>query len=63
VIDDATGEPFVWRPMPVVVPVSDRLRQQLAGEEHQRLADAAAAAHAFRLVSYPWPARAMAMGR
>ena len=50
VIDDATGAPFVWRPMPVVVPVSDRLRQQLAGEEHQRRADAAAAAHAFRLV-------------
>jgi acetoin utilization deacetylase AcuC-like enzyme len=47
VIDDATGAPFVWRPMPVVVPVSDRLRQQLAGEEHQRLAAAAAAAHAF----------------
>jgi acetoin utilization deacetylase AcuC-like enzyme len=50
VIDDATGAPFVWRPMPVVVPVSDRLRQQLAGEEYQRRADAAAAAHAFRLV-------------
>ena len=47
VIDDATGEPFVWRPMPVVVPVSDRLRRQLAGEEHQRRADVAAAAHAF----------------
>jgi acetoin utilization deacetylase AcuC-like enzyme len=50
VIDDATGAPFVWRPMPVVVPVSDRLRRQLAGEEHQRRADAAAAAHAFRLL-------------
>lgn len=50
VIDDATGAPFAWRPMPVVVPVSDRLRRQLAGEEHQRRADAAAAAHAFRLL-------------
>lgn len=49
VIDDATGAPFVWRPMPVVVPASDRLRQQLAGDEHRRLADDAAAAHAFRL--------------
>ncbi len=50
VIDDATGAPFAWRPMPVVVPVSDRLRRQLAGEEHRRRADAAAAAHAFRLL-------------
>jgi acetoin utilization deacetylase AcuC-like enzyme len=49
VIDDATGAPFAWRPMPVVVPVSDRLRRQLAGEEHRRRADAAAAAHAVRL--------------
>jgi acetoin utilization deacetylase AcuC-like enzyme len=50
VIDDATGAPFAWRPMPVVVPVSERLRQQLAGEEYQRRADAAAAAHVFRLL-------------
>ncbi|HEY6322472.1 MAG TPA: hypothetical protein VJA16_13030 [Thermoanaerobaculia bacterium] len=50
VIDDATGAPFAWRPMPVVVPVSDRLRRQLAGEERQRRTDAAAAAHAFRLL-------------
>jgi acetoin utilization deacetylase AcuC-like enzyme len=50
VIDDATGAPFAWHPMPVAVPVSDRLRRQLASDEHRRLADAAAAAHAFRLV-------------
>ena len=64
VIDEATGAPFAWHPMPVVVPVSDRLRQQLAGDEHRRRADAAAAAHAFRLVPFdastagpPRPAR------
>jgi acetoin utilization deacetylase AcuC-like enzyme len=51
VIDDGTGAPFVWHPMPVVVPASDRLRQQLAGDEYRRVADAAAAAHAFRLAA------------
>jgi acetoin utilization deacetylase AcuC-like enzyme len=49
VLEAATGTPFVWHPMPVVVPASERLRQQLDGEEYQRLAAAAAAAHAFRL--------------
>ncbi|MBV8201848.1 MAG: hypothetical protein JOZ15_14590, partial [Acidobacteria bacterium] len=51
VVDGATGLPFAWHPMQVVVPASDRLRRQLDGEDYQRLADAAAAAHAFRLAS------------
>jgi acetoin utilization deacetylase AcuC-like enzyme len=49
VLDAATGAPFVWHPMPVVVPAGDRLRQQLDSEEYQRLAAAAAAAQAFQL--------------
>jgi acetoin utilization deacetylase AcuC-like enzyme len=49
VLDDATGAPFVWHPMTVVVPASDRLRQQLAADEYRRVANAAEAAHAFRL--------------
>ncbi|HYL06650.1 MAG TPA: hypothetical protein VE075_11455 [Thermoanaerobaculia bacterium] len=49
VLDGVTGAPFVWHPMQVVVPASDRLRHQLDGDEYRRLADAAAAAHAFRL--------------
>jgi acetoin utilization deacetylase AcuC-like enzyme len=49
VLDGATGTPFAWHPMPATVPASQRLRQQLAGEVYQRLADAAAAAHVFRL--------------
>jgi acetoin utilization deacetylase AcuC-like enzyme len=49
VLDDATGAPFAWHPMQVVLPASDRLRQQLEADEFRRLADAAAAAHAFRL--------------
>ena len=49
VLDGATGAPLAWHPMQVVVPASDRLRQQLEGDEYRRLAEAAAAAHAFQL--------------
>jgi acetoin utilization deacetylase AcuC-like enzyme len=49
VLDGATGTPLVWHPMQVVVPASDRLRQQLEADEYRRQADAAAAAHDFRL--------------
>jgi len=47
--DAATGEPFAWHPMVVVVAVSERLRQQLDGEDYERLAAAAAAARRFEL--------------
>jgi acetoin utilization deacetylase AcuC-like enzyme len=49
ILDAATGAPFVWRPMTVVVPASERLRRQRASEEYRQQADAAAAAHVFRL--------------
>ena len=48
-LDGATGAPFVWKPMPMVVPASDHLRRQLEGDEYRRQADAAEAAHAYRL--------------
>ncbi len=41
VADAETGEPFAWHPMPVVVPVSERLRQRTAGGDYQRAAAAA----------------------
>jgi hypothetical protein len=28
-VDEETGEPFRWRPMPMVLPVSDRLKEEL----------------------------------
>jgi len=56
VLDDSTGTPFDWHPMRMAVPASQRLREQLDGEEHRRLAETAAAVHAFRLA-------AMAAGR
>ncbi|MDY7093165.1 MAG: histone deacetylase [Acidobacteriota bacterium] len=30
IVDAETGEPFRWRPMPMVLPVSDRLKEELA---------------------------------
>jgi acetoin utilization deacetylase AcuC-like enzyme len=48
-LDAPTGAPFLWRPMPMVVPAGERLRRQLDGEEYRQTAEAAAAAHVFRL--------------
>jgi hypothetical protein len=42
--DAATGEPFVWHAMPVVVAASPRLTQQLEGEAYRVQATAAARA-------------------
>lgn len=36
VVDAATGQPFPWRPMPMVLPVTDRLRARVEGEEYER---------------------------
>lgn len=48
VVDAATGRPFDWRPMPMVLPVSDRLRAKVEGEEYER--KVAEAAGRFRFV-------------
>ena len=36
VVDAATGEPFVWHPMPMGLPVTDRFRALVDGEEYKR---------------------------
>lgn len=41
VVDAATGAPFVWHPMPVVVPASQSLRKQLDGQDYEQKAAAA----------------------
>jgi acetoin utilization deacetylase AcuC-like enzyme len=51
VVDAGTGEPFTWQPMPMVVPVSDRLRALAEGEDYERKVAEEAAKRAFRL----WP--------
>lgn len=42
VVDAATGEPRRWRPMPMVLPVSERLQERVTGEEYERQAEEAA---------------------
>jgi len=41
-VDEATGRPFDWRPVPTVLPVSDRLRALVSGPEYEEAASAAA---------------------
>lgn len=45
----AGGAPFAWPPMPMVVPVGERLAARLGGEDYERRAAAADAAHRFVL--------------
>ncbi|HYO12380.1 MAG TPA: histone deacetylase [Thermoanaerobaculia bacterium] len=49
VVDAATGEPFTWQPMPMVVPVSGRLRTRMEDAEYERTVAGEAAKRAFRL--------------
>ena len=49
VVDARTGRAFAWTPLPMVLPVSDRLREQVQGDEYERLAAAAAGRHGFVL--------------
>jgi acetoin utilization deacetylase AcuC-like enzyme len=51
VVDAGTGEPFTWQPMPMVVPVSERLRALAEGEEYEGKVAEEAAKRAFRLRS------------
>ncbi len=41
VLDAATGEPVRWRPAPMVVPVSGRLRALVSGPSYERALEAA----------------------
>jgi len=47
VIDTATGQPLIWHPAPMVFPVSERLREQVTGEEYERRVAEEVARHAF----------------
>ena len=47
VVDGATGQLFAWRPAAMVFPVSERLREQVMGEEYERLAEGEAGRHGF----------------
>ncbi len=47
--DTLTGKPFAWQPVPMVFPVSERLRELTAGEEYESRAAAGAARRSFEL--------------
>jgi len=49
VIDRATGEPVAWKPAPMVLPVSERLRERLADRDFQARREAARERFDFRL--------------
>jgi acetoin utilization deacetylase AcuC-like enzyme len=48
--DQATGRPLEWRPVPTVLPVSERLRALVSGPEYEEAAAAAAPRFACRVV-------------
>lgn len=47
--DAVTGQPFAWRPMPMVLPVTGRLRERVEGEDYERKVAEAAARSRFVL--------------
>lgn len=51
VVDARTGRPFAWTPRPMVLAVTDRLRETIEGEEYDRRATEAAARNRFVLRS------------
>jgi acetoin utilization deacetylase AcuC-like enzyme len=53
VVDAASGEPFAWTPMPMVLPVSEALRERVTGEEYELRAADAAARRRFVLAGAP----------
>jgi len=54
VVDVRTGQPFAWTPKPMVLPVTERLKEQVQGEDYERLAAETAARFRFEL-RRPWP--------
>jgi hypothetical protein len=55
-VDEATGRPCEWRPVPTVLPVSERLRALVSGPEYEEAASAAAPQFACRVVPRRPPA-------
>lgn len=51
VVDAATGEPVRWRPAPMVVPVSGRLRALIGGPSYNRALEAARDTRRLRLAT------------
>lgn len=56
VADAATGEPFVWRPMPMGLPVTDRFRALVDGDEYKQKVAEEAQRHAYQVLGAAGPA-------
>ncbi len=52
-VDAATGQPAEWRPVPTVLPVSERLRALVSGPEYEEAVSAAAPRFVYRVVPRP----------
>ena len=52
-VDAATGRPCGWRPVPTVLPVSERLLALVSGPEYEEAASAAAPRFAYRVLPRP----------
>ena len=52
-LDAATGRPVEWRPVPTVLPVSERLRALVSGPDYEAAVSAAAPRFAYRVVPRP----------
>jgi acetoin utilization deacetylase AcuC-like enzyme len=50
VVDTATGEPFVWHPMPMGLPVADRFRALVDGDEYKQKVAEEARRHEYRVL-------------
>ncbi|HEX4960720.1 MAG TPA: histone deacetylase [Thermoanaerobaculia bacterium] len=50
VIDTRTGEPFAWHPMPLVLPVSDRMRPLMEGEAYEKAVAEEMSRHELELI-------------
>jgi hypothetical protein len=53
VVDEATGQPAMWQPVPTVVPVSERLKALVTGPEYEEAAAREADRLHFRLQAAP----------
>jgi acetoin utilization deacetylase AcuC-like enzyme len=49
-VDATTGEPFVWHPMPMGLPVTDRFRALVDGDEYKKIVASEARRHAYRVL-------------
>lgn len=50
VVDAATGEPLVWTPAPMVIPVSERLKRWVSRDAYERRVAASTPSAGYRLV-------------